>query len=54
MQYLYIHSPYNQTAYVVDNNGNLIYHPKFTVDRIIDLSGSPAVQRVKKARRVLK
>src|SRR5664279_5263507 len=26
----YIHSPHNQTAYVVDNNGNLIYHPKFT------------------------
>jgi PAS domain S-box-containing protein len=44
----YIHSPHNQTAYVVDNNGNLIYHPKFTADRIIDLSGSPAVQRVKK------
>ena len=44
----YIHSPHNQTAYVVDNNGNLIYHPKFPVDRIIDFSSSPAVQRVKK------
>ena len=44
----YIHSSHNQTAYVVDKNGNLIYHPKYTVDGIIDFSGSPAVQRVKK------
>ena len=44
----YIHSSHNQTAYVVDKNGNLIYHPKYTVDGIIDFSRSPAVQRVKK------
>jgi len=33
---------------VVDKNGHLVYHPKYTVDGIIDFSGSPSVQRVKK------
>lgn len=34
--------------YVVDRNGNLIYHPDYTIDRIIDFSQSPAVQKVRK------
>ncbi len=46
----YIHAPQNQTAYVVDKNGNLIYHPKYIVDRIIDFSSIPAVQKVKQGK----
>jgi len=46
----YIHAPQNQTAYVVDKNGNLIYHPKYTLDRIIDFSSIPAVQKVKQGK----
>ena len=38
----YMHVSQNQIAYAVDKNGNLIYHPNYTVDRIIDFSRSPA------------
>ena len=33
-------------AYVVDKKGDLVYHPEFTVDRIMDFTDSPAVQKV--------
>jgi signal transduction histidine kinase len=34
--------------YVVDRKGHLIYHPRFTVDRIMDFSREPLVQKVLK------
>ncbi len=38
----------NQITYVVDKNGNLLYHSKYMIDRAIDTSDFPAVQRVRK------
>ena len=35
--------------YVVDKNGNLIYHPAYKMDRIYDFSGVPAVEKVRRA-----
>ncbi len=34
--------------YVVDKKGSLIYHPRYTVDKIIDFSKVPIVQKVVK------
>ncbi|MBZ0156756.1 MAG: response regulator [Alphaproteobacteria bacterium] len=34
-------------AYVVDKRGHLIYHPRYTLDRIVDFSLIPAVQKVR-------
>lgn len=34
--------------YVVDRKGNLIYHPEYRLDRIVDFSGMPPVDKVKK------
>ncbi len=34
-------------AYVVDKKGNLIYHPRYPMDRIVDFSHVPVVQKVK-------
>ncbi|MFI5296318.1 MAG: ATP-binding protein [Thermodesulfovibrionales bacterium] len=33
--------------YVVDRHGNLIYHPEYRLDRIVDFSKIPAVDKVK-------
>lgn len=35
-----------QKVYLIDKKGNLIYHSDHTVDRIIDFSGIPVVQKV--------
>ena len=35
-----------QKVYMVDKKGNLIYHSDYAVDRIIDFSGIPVVQKV--------
>jgi len=34
--------------YVVDRKGNLIYHPEYRLDRIVDFSGMPPVDKVKR------
>ena len=34
--------------YAVDKKGNLIYHPDYSLDRIVDFSAVPAVGKVKK------
>jgi signal transduction histidine kinase len=34
--------------YIVDRNGNLVYHPDYKIDRIIDFSGISVVDKVKK------
>jgi signal transduction histidine kinase len=34
--------------YVVDKQGHLIYHPRYTLDRIVDFSSLPIVQKVLK------
>ncbi len=34
--------------YVVDKKGNLIYHPNYKLDRIVDFSKVPVVQKVKR------
>lgn len=34
--------------YAVDKRGNLIYHPQYILDRIVDFSSVPAVQKVNK------
>ncbi|MEK7789568.1 MAG: ATP-binding protein [Planctomycetota bacterium] len=34
--------------YVVDKNGNLIYHPEYKADRITDFSNIPVVEKVRK------
>ena len=34
--------------YVVDSKGHLIYHPRYTVDRIVDFSQVPLIQKVLK------
>jgi signal transduction histidine kinase len=34
--------------YIVDDNGILVYHPSYVLDRIYDFSLTPAVERVKK------
>ncbi len=38
----------NSFLYAVDKHGNLIYHPQYNLDRIIDFSKMPAVDKVKK------
>ncbi len=38
----------NSFLYAVDKHGNLIYHPQYSLDRIIDFSKIPAVDKVKK------
>ncbi len=34
--------------YAVDRHGNLIYHPEYSLDRIVDFSKIPAVEKVKR------
>jgi signal transduction histidine kinase len=34
--------------YIVDKNGALVYHPEYKLDKVIDFSGLPAVEQVKK------
>jgi signal transduction histidine kinase len=34
--------------YIVDKNGALVYHPAYKPDRVIDFSGLPAVEKVKR------
>ncbi len=38
----------NSFIYAVDKHGNLIYHPQYQMDRIIDFSRMPAVDKVTK------
>lgn len=38
----------NSFIYAVDKHGNLIYHPQYTLDRVVDFSKMPAVDKVKK------
>ncbi len=42
----HIPAPKNQKVYVVDKKGNLIYHPDYRVDRIVDFTGYPSVRKV--------
>lgn len=42
----HIPAPKNQKVYVVDKKGNLIYHPDYMIDRIIDFTGFPSVRKV--------
>ncbi len=39
--------------YVVDKKGHLIHHPDYTLDRIVDFSGIPAVRKVMKGQKGL-
>ncbi|MDP2156704.1 MAG: ATP-binding protein, partial [Nitrospirota bacterium] len=42
----HIPAPENQKVYIVDKKGNLIYHPDYMIDRIIDFTGFPSVRNV--------